>query len=442
MKAKILLTSLMSLLFASSFAQDKTTVNAMSSEISDNLDLRAIASIFGDSENLEDFEKRLNDPKMQLSNLDLNNDDQVDYLRVIESVEGRTHLIVVQSVLGKDLFQDVATIEVEKDDNNRVQVQVVGDVYMYGDNYIYEPVYVHTPIIYDYFWVSSYRPYCSSWYWGYYPSYYSFWNPYPIFRYRHNVGLWINFGHQYNYVNYRRCHVAYNNYYHRRGNGFERQYPDRSFTRRNSGYTNRYELEKTRSTTRRDVAYNNTRNTDRNSTVRSNSSTRNENVRAENSPVRETTRNNTTRSENVKIENSPVRETTRNNTIRSESVKIENSPVRETTRNNTTRSESVKIENSPVRETTRNNTTRSENVKIENSPVRETTRNNTTRSENVKIESSPVRETTRNNTTRSNSSMQTSRESSSRNLGMQSSRSSGNSGQSDSSRGNSGGGRR
>ena len=414
MKAKILLTSLMSLLLASSFAQDKTTVNAMSSEISDNLDLRAIASIFGDSENLEDFEKRLNDPKMQLSNLDLNNDDQVDYLRVIESVEGRTHLIVVQSVLGKDLFQDVATIEVEKDDNNRVQVQVVGDVYMYGDNYIYEPVYVRTPVIYDYFWVPSYRPYCSSWYWGYYPSYYSFWNPYPIFRYRHNVGLWINFGHQYNYVNYRRCHVAYNNYYYRRGNGYERQYPNRSFSHRNSGYTNRYELEKTRSTTRKDVAYNNTRNTDRNSTVRSNSTTRNENY-----PVRETTRNNTTRSENVKIENSPVRETTRNNTTRSESVKIENSPVRETTRNNTTRSENVKIENSPVRETTRNNTTRSEN-----SPVRETTR------------------TTSNQTTRSNSSMQTSRESSSRSSGMQSSRSSGNSGQSGSSRGNSGGGRR
>lgn len=419
MKAKILLTSLMSLLFASSFAQDKTTVNAMSSEISDNLDLRAIASIFGDSENLEDFEKRLNDPKMQLSNLDLNNDDQVDYLRVIESVEGRTHLIVVQSVLGKDLFQDVATIEVEKDDNNRVQVQVVGDVYMYGDNYIYEPVYVHTPIIYDYFWVSSYRPYCSSWYWGYYPSYYTFWNPYPVFRYRHNVGLWINFGHQYNYVNYRRCHVAYNNYYHRRGNGYERQYPNRSFSHRNSGYTNRYELEKTRSNTRKDVAYNNTRNTDRNSTVRSNSTTRNEN-----SPVRQTTRYNTTRNENVKVDNSPVRETTRNNTTRSESVKIENSPVRETTRNNTTRSESVKIENSPVRETTRNNTTRSENVRVDNTPVRETTR------------------TTSNQTTRSNSSMQTSRESSSRSSGMQSSRSSGNSGQSGSSRGNSGGGRR
>jgi DNA-dependent RNA polymerase auxiliary subunit epsilon len=139
--------------------------------------------------------------------------------------------------------------------------------------------------------------------------------------------MWINYDYQYNYVNYRRCHVAYNNYYHRRGNGFERQYPNRSFSNRNSGYTNRYELEKTRSTTRKDVAYNTTRNIDRNSTVRSNSTTRNEN-----SPVRENTRaiSNQTRSQNIKFENSPVRETTRaiSNQTRSNSnvqTKIESS---------------------------------------------------------------------------------------------------------------------
>src|SRR6478672_243635 len=246
MKTKIFFSSLMSLLFASSFAQDRTTVNAMSSEISDNLDLRAVASIFGDSKNLEDFENRLNDPNNQISNLDLNNDNQVDYLRVIESVEGYSHIIVVQSVLGFDKYQDVASIEVERDSNNRVSVQVVGDVYMYGANYIYEPVYVHTPIIYSYFWVPNYRPYCSTWYWGYYPSFYYAWNPFPIFRYRSHIGLYINFGHQYNYVTTRRCQVAYNNYYGRRANAYERQYPTRSFASRNSNVSNRYELDRTR----------------------------------------------------------------------------------------------------------------------------------------------------------------------------------------------------
>lgn len=258
MKLKLIFSTLLGLLFAGAYAQDRTTVSATSSEISDNLDLRAVASIFGDSRDLEDFENRLNDPNNQISNLDLNGDNKVDYLRVIETVEGRTHIIVVQSVLGRDVFQDVATIEVERDGNNRVQVQVVGDVYMYGTNYIYEPVYVHTPVIYAHFWRPNYRPYCSVWYWGYYPSYYVAWHPFPIFRYRSHIALHINFGHHYNYVNYRRCQVAYNHYYHRRANAYERQYPNRSFASRNANYANRHELDKTRNI--RTVGSNGSRN--------------------------------------------------------------------------------------------------------------------------------------------------------------------------------------
>ncbi len=247
MKTKLIHLSLLaSLTIGSLFAQDKTTVTAKNSDISDNLDLRAVATVFGDAKDLEDFERRLNDPKTQISNLDLNNDNYVDYLRVIETVEGNVHLVVVQAVLEKDVFQDVATIEVERDSNNQVQVQVVGDVYMYGTNYIYEPVYVHTPIIYTTFWVGNYRPYYSSWYWGYYPSYYSYWNPFPIFRYRNHIHLHINFGHSYHYVSHRRCASVYNNYYIRRGNGYERMHPNRSFAHRNSGYSNRYELDSRR----------------------------------------------------------------------------------------------------------------------------------------------------------------------------------------------------
>ena len=247
MKTRLFTSVIGSLLLAiPTFAQDKTTVTANSSDISDNLDLKAVASIFGDASNLEDFEKRLNDPKSQISNLDLNNDNQVDYLRVVESVEGRAHIVVIQAVLEKDVFQDVATVEIEKDSNNRVQIQVVGDVYMYGNNYIYEPIYVHSPVIYNTFWVDAYHPYCSSWYWNYYPSYYSYWSPFPIFRYRNNISIHINFGHSYNYVSNRRCHSAYNAYYGRRGNGYERNHPNHSFSHRNRGYSNRYEMDNNR----------------------------------------------------------------------------------------------------------------------------------------------------------------------------------------------------
>ena len=105
MRTSIISSFLLSVIITATVAaQDQTTVTAKSSEISDNLDLRAIASLFGDAKDLDDFERKLNDPKTQISNLDLNNDNQVDYLRVIESVEGNAHLIIIQSVLGKDNY--------------------------------------------------------------------------------------------------------------------------------------------------------------------------------------------------------------------------------------------------------------------------------------------------------------------------------------------------
>ncbi len=242
MKTKLLTTGIFALLAMScATAQDVTTVNAQSTDISDNLDLKAVASIFGDSKDLADFERRLNDPKLKISNLDLNNDNMVDYLRVIESVESNTHVIVLQSVIGKDLYQDVATIEVERDNRNRVQVQVVGNVYMYGSNYIYEPVYVSRPIIYNTFWVQNYRPYYSNWYYNYYPSYYYAWTPYPIYTYCQNVHYHINTNNYYYYADTRKSQRAIAIHRNSRASAYENQYPNRSFTQRNN-VTNRREL--------------------------------------------------------------------------------------------------------------------------------------------------------------------------------------------------------
>jgi hypothetical protein len=247
MKSKLQFVALITTFFALQMnAQDRTTVNAMNSEISDNLDLRAVSSIFGESQNLKDFERRLNDPRTKISNLDLNNDNQVDYLRVIESVEKRTHIIIIQSVIGRDLYQDVATIELEKDRQNNISIQIVGNTYMYGQNYIYEPEYQYTPQIYASFWINSYQPYYSSWTWNFYPTYYASWNPYPLYRYRNNIYGCVNYYNNYNYVNYRRCNratVIYNSY---SCNSYERQYPNYAFSRRNNRVSNRYELDQRR----------------------------------------------------------------------------------------------------------------------------------------------------------------------------------------------------
>ncbi len=378
MKTKLFISTLLIALFASPiFAQDRTTVNATSSEISDNLDLRAVASIFGDAKDLEDFERQLNDPTIQISNLDLNNDNQVDYLRVIESVEGNTHLIIVQSVLGRDSYQDVATIEVEKDRHNNVQVQVVGDVYMYGQNYIYEPVYVHTPYIYTSFWVTSYRPYCSLWYWDYYPTYYYAWNPCPIFRYRNNINIHINFNHHYNYVNVRRCERAVAMHNIRRGDYCERNYPTRAFTYRNTNYSNRHDLDQIRTfknvTTRNETAYSKTRE---NQPIRSsaNSTTRDYGSTRENQTIRSSA-NSTTRDYGSTRENQPIRNSS-NSTTRDYGSTRENQPIRNSS-NSTTRDYGSTRENQPIRNSA-NTTTRDYGSTRENQPIRNSV-NTTTR---------------------------------------------------------------
>lgn len=433
MKNLFTLALLFSVSLMSLLAQDKTTVTATNSEISDNLDLRAIATIFGEASDLEDFEKRINDPKEQISNLDLNDDNYVDYLRVIESVEGNDHIIVIQSVIDKDLYQDVASIEVQRGKNNKVQVQVVGDVYMYGENYIYEPVYVHTPVIYNTFWVTNYRPYYSSWYWGYYPTYYTFWNPFPIFRYRSHINVYIGgYGHIYNYVNYRNCRVAYNTYYGRRANAYEVRYPNRSFSRRNATVANRYELDRTR-----DIRTVNTRergntqprieaSTRSNNSSRGEVSTRNEVATRGEANTRATTRGSISSREEIGT-TTPTRS---NASARGNSVSVE-SP-----RNST----STRSENS--RNTTaspRNNTsTRSENIRTNTSSPRATTsqRSETNRGTitSQRNTSSPkVNAPSRNNSPTRVSAP--SRSSSSSNSGSRSSSTSGNSSRGNSSRG-------
>ncbi|MEN8185631.1 MAG: hypothetical protein ABFR05_00735 [Bacteroidota bacterium] len=229
-------------------AQDVTTVKAADGDISDNLDLEAVASIFGESKDLEDFERRLNDPKTQISNLDLNNDGEVDYLRVVETTsKSNLHTISIQSIVGKDLYQEVATIDVQKDKSNKTQVQVVGNVDMYGPNYCINPVYPVIPVFFTFFWMATYRPWYSPWYWGYHPPYWHPWNPYPPYYYRNNIHVHINVNNSYHRSNVRinNNNININN----RNNAYFNNHPNKTFNKRNPGVSNRTELNKNRKAT-------------------------------------------------------------------------------------------------------------------------------------------------------------------------------------------------
>jgi hypothetical protein len=223
-----------------------TTTRASSYDISDNLDLDAVASIFGDSEDLEDFEHRLNDPDNRISNLDLNEDGYIDYLRVLENSSDRNSLVVIQAVLDEDVFQDVATIEIEKTHNGNPRIQIVGDAYIYGSDYIVEPVFVSTPLIFSFFWGPRYASYHSPYYWNYYPSWYSYYRPYSPYRYQRHVDVYVNRYNTYRHTTTRNFQYQDDNYNRIRRNDFATRYPDRAFEHRNEGVRNRYELNERR----------------------------------------------------------------------------------------------------------------------------------------------------------------------------------------------------
>jgi len=170
----------------------------------DNLNLYAVMNLFQKSETLEGFEKSLNDESTRINNLDLNNDNYIDYLKVVDYVDGNVHTIVLQDILDQNESQDVAVFTVEKLRDGSVQIQLIGDEALYGKNYIVEPKYAETPnpgytgrpnrknvsvvtnnyIIVDswplvrFIYLPNYSVWHSSWYWGYYPEYWHPWRPY------------------------------------------------------------------------------------------------------------------------------------------------------------------------------------------------------------------------------------------------------------------------
>ena len=231
--APLLLTAL---LFSSTqlFARSSAVVYSQNYQIDQDLDLNAVASLFGDSRDLYDFERRLNDPNYQISNLDLNRDGYVDYLRVIETVEGNLHLIVIQAVIGKRRYQDIATIEVYKN-YGQTYVQVVGSSYIYGPNYIIEPNYSYIPQIFSIFWQPRYyHAYRSNYRWRHYPSYYRPWRPVSVPYYHRHIRKHISHRNSYRYTKHRRAkhHGKVHNRVKR--NDYAKRYPNRSYKRRTS----------------------------------------------------------------------------------------------------------------------------------------------------------------------------------------------------------------
>ena len=198
------------------------------------LDLHAVAAAFAEARSVQEFEILLNSSRYMINNLDLNGDGYIDYLRVIETRQGYYHAFLIQACIAPSLFQDVATLVVERRAST-LYVEVIGDPYLYGHNYIVRPVFVNRPPLWDVFGRPSYRPWCSPYHYGYCPSHYHRTKPVYLSHYQAYVNTYLK-NHHYCHVCDYPLHIFYNDYHHlvnpHRRSDYRDQHPDKSFERR------------------------------------------------------------------------------------------------------------------------------------------------------------------------------------------------------------------
>ena len=242
------------------FSQNTVTVTATDYDISDNLNLEAVATLFSESKNIQQFEQRLNEPRYKISNLDLNNDGYVDYIRVVEHYRDNEYLITLQDIIGDDLYQDIATIDVRRNTMGQINFQIIGNPYFYGANYIIEPVFNRRPVIYSYFWNPYFRIWNSPYGWKRFPRFYHPWRVYSEYRYLRNIRRFIHPSYFYRYLHYHRNELAsfYNNRFRR--NDYERHYPHQSFANKYNGISNHYELQRKRNSPNNNIPSNRNEN--------------------------------------------------------------------------------------------------------------------------------------------------------------------------------------
>jgi len=226
----------------------------------DNLNLYAVLDVFKKSPTLEEFERVLNDKDSNINNLDLNNDNVIDYIEVKSYKTGNFHSIILRVAINSNEYQDIAVLEVTKNSSGKVIVQIIGDEDLYGKDYIVEPSFSETPnpgylgnqkVIVtgsvDYYandwpivlqiFSPTFSVYVSPWHWGFYPVYWQPWTPIFFHFYwdfnRHNYTN--NYYRRSSYVRYPVHHSYY--YGRRQSSPIVRQYRDAG--RYNNSYQGR-----------------------------------------------------------------------------------------------------------------------------------------------------------------------------------------------------------
>lgn len=197
----------------------------------DNFSLQGALDLFRQADSPETFEKLLNSSGNKVNNLDLNEDGNTDYIRVINKKDNDVQVFILQALVSPTESQDIAVIELEKKGDENAIIQIVGDPDIYGEAVIAEPseddgnVFNYSPathgpaaytpegiVVNVWFWpcvryvyAPAYTVWVSPWSWTSRPVWYHPWHPLPWHAYR---PLRYSYAHRYVVVPVRRIPPA------------------------------------------------------------------------------------------------------------------------------------------------------------------------------------------------------------------------------------------
>jgi len=166
----------------------------------DDFSLDGALELFQKATSVEQWEQWLNDQNQHVNNLDLNQDGEVDYIKVTDQSLGNDHALVLQVPISESESQDIAVIELSKVNSDSAVIQIIGDEDLYGEEMVIEPSIeyeqefkkIKGPALESYriykrcinVWMwpcvqfiyrPIYQPWVSPYYWHHYPPYWKPW---------------------------------------------------------------------------------------------------------------------------------------------------------------------------------------------------------------------------------------------------------------------------
>lgn len=167
------------------YQPSQVSVTPEVANLGDNLDLQALGELVKNSTSAQDIEDKLNNTG-SINNLDLNNDGQVDYIKVTEYGDGNSKGFSFTVDLPNNETQEIATIEVQRGDGG-AQMNIHGNQQLYGNQGYYQSHYSLGDLMIMHYLFTPHRPYYSPYRYGYYPSYYHSYRSRPYSSYRNSV---------------------------------------------------------------------------------------------------------------------------------------------------------------------------------------------------------------------------------------------------------------